>query len=282
MEKGFVKIPRAVFGKDEIRDPVFTKAYVTLMFAARYAQTEIDGIRVMPGQLLISKSEFAKLLDLPLSRTRSILKRFEDMGGIRTENIKNKYTLITLQKYFLTGERDEISTPKKTRSVKKSAVSEDKSEDVICEPCGSKNDEIKEKTDISPEVQEISEVNENKTAYGKFRNVYLTLTEYEELKNLTPMWEILVDTLSARLVNSKGKVYDSHYALLINNYNVEKMRKPNFDERIKEKADYSYEKYGYRNKNEDLTPDPTASYDIMLAEEMARTTVPTVKKRPRR
>jgi hypothetical protein len=39
---------------------------------------------------------------------------------------------------------------------------------------------------------------------------------------------------------------------------------------------------GHTKKSPEPVPDPTASYDIRLAEELARTTVPRVKKREKR
>lgn len=297
MDKGFVKVPRGISGWREFSDPALFYAYFALMSNVRFTETVIEGIPVRVGQLLISKSQLSELFGMSVSRTRSTLERFERMGGIKKQNIRNKYTLITVLKPFLTGEKDKNSRPENKSTKKQSfgehadisagrqEIPENKKEEApknqslrenncdIGEAVPVKDDTAKEKsgevseknTDFSSENGENAAVGENKTAYGKFSNVYLTAAEYEEFRGLTPNFRFFIDSLSARLINSAGKKYSSHYALLINNFNEDKLRRREYEEPEK--------KFGICSSN--------ASYDIQRAEERAKT-VPKLKKRERR
>lgn len=300
MEKGFVKVPRAILSRKEFSDPALFYAYFVLMSSVRFVETEIDGIRVGVGQLLISKSQLASLFGMSLSRTRSTLERFEKMGGITRENIKNKYTLITVLKPFLTGNINKTSSVLKKDTVfisDKSAVSNESQlkefsyENRELSEAVFKPSDIEEKSglaaktvkpdsiyeDVSPKPDSGAGVHNegtacdagckessspSKLAYGKFSNVLLTENEYLDFQKETVNYRYYIDSLSARLMNSGGKKYQSHYALLINNCNEDKLRGRGIFPEEKSKP----------------VPDPTASYDIQRAEERSKK-VPTLKKR---
>ena len=102
-----------------------------------------------------------------------------------------------------------------------------------------------------------------KLPYGKFANIYLTAMQYEELKSLSSSYDSQIERLSAYLKANPSKKYEDHFALLCLNIEKDKLSGGRF------------------NRNEECTPDLTASYDIKRAELRARTSVPVVKKRNR-
>ncbi len=287
MEKGFVKVPRAVMFRKEFSDPVLFYAYFALMSNVRFTKNTVDGITVNEGQLLMSKTQLSELFRVPVSRTRSILDRFEKMGGIKRENIKNRYTLITVLAPFVTGEKSKSEASSDKKEKKKAAAdfaAENKTETVKEEIT---EVQVPEKSVLSAEA--VTEENteqtengaytaqekapcintgqniqvENKKPYGIFKNVLLTDGEYYEFRRLTPNFAVYIDSLSGRLMNS-SKQYANHYALLVNNLNEQKLRNPRSEQ-----------------QSRDFNSRP-ASYDILLAEERAKNSVPKVKKRERR
>lgn len=294
MDKGFVKVPRAVTGWKEFSDPALFYAYYALMSNMRFTETVIDGITVGVGQLLVSKTQLSELFGMSVSRTRSTLSRFERMGGIKKQNIKNKYTLITVLKPFLTGERERIA---RKEAAEKNTLYSRKNEETVkgCADAENKKTEAAEsfgdaaaaenecelktescrkesngKTDgkyfpTKENKTETENTEEIKTAFGKFSNVYLTQKEYEEFRSVTPDFRFFIDSLSARLINSPGKKYNSHYALLINNFNEENIHRKRRGE--------PENKPGICSSN--------ASYDIQRAIERSYT-VPKLKKREKR
>lgn len=244
-----MKIPRAFDQWKEFNTPEYFFAYYKLMYLARFKEAYIDGVEVKVNQILISKTELAKQLGYTLAQTRRILDNFTRAGGIKTENIRNKYTLITVLEPFLSGERKPHSMTGKssTKSVPEK-ITEIKVSDNIENICD--DEKIKAEN--------------GKTAYGKFNNVYLTDDEYYDFCRETKNADNYINSLSAYLVNNTGKSYNNHYALLLNKIYEEQL------------------KGGFAGKEkEEPKCDPNVSYDLKRAEDRARQHVPKLVKRKR-
>ena len=361
-DKGFIKVPRGCVFQDIFKDRQVFYFYFMLLYLARYKAGVVDGIYVSEGQVLITKKKLAEYTALPEKDVRALLERFERYGCITKQNIKNKYTLITLLPVFADGKPlEKIGNVKRKSQENEAKVYYPESEAIHpdCEektisstrecnkPAGrtaqerEENKKIKSDENYSedkkikesvseenraadsmsllkriqqkmisdyengcssdPEEEERRENSFNsyynnvfsadkrtkdtevsgqrffseasraryenacceKLPYGTFANIYLTAMQYEELKSLSSSYDSQIERLSAYLKANPSKKYEDHFALLCLNIEKDKLSGGRF------------------NRNEECTPDPTASYDIKRAELRARTSVPVVKKRNR-
>lgn len=361
-DKGFIKVPRGCVFQDIFKDRQVFYFYFMLLYLARYKAGVVDGIYVSEGQVLITKKKLAEYTALPEKDVRALLERFERYGCITKQNIKNKYTLITLLPVFADGkplekignvkrksqenetkvyypEPEEIhpdceeKTISSTRECNKPAgrTAQEREENKLIKSDENYSEDKKIKESVSeenraadsmsllkriqqkmisdyengcsrdPEEEERRENSFNsyynnvfsadkrtkdtevsgqrffseasraryenacceKLPYGKFANIYLTAMQYEELKSLSSSYDSQIERLSAYLKANPSKKYEDHFALLCLNIEKDKLSGGRF------------------NRNEECTPDPTASYDIKRAELRARTSVPVVKKRNR-
>ncbi|MBR3768355.1 MAG: hypothetical protein IKL10_09000 [Clostridia bacterium] len=234
LSEGYVAAPRKIERTEIFKDNEKLGIYMKLLFLARFRETVIDGITVKENQILCTKAQLSKLFGVNERKVRTVLDGFVKMGGIKTENIKNRHTLITILPPFL------YTLPQKTeKEIKASA-------------------ETVNKTSFNSEC-----LPETIKSCGTFRNVILSDEELKEFSALTSMYESYINSLSAYLVNYPQKKYKSHYALLISQYE---------NDRITRLTEIKKEE----------KPKIEASYDILRAEERARTTVPKVKKREKR
>ncbi len=115
LEEGFVMLPRKIISSSIYNDPVKLSAYIKLLFMARFRECTVDGIELGVNQLLSTKPMLAKAFGVDERKARSILECFEKAGGIRTENYKNRMTLITLLPPFLYTDGSERSQANKEK-----------------------------------------------------------------------------------------------------------------------------------------------------------------------
>ncbi len=114
-EGAFVKLPRELLYSHYYSDPVMLKIYITLLLLARFYPERIYGVDVKEGQLLITKNELAQRLKIPERKLRYALDKFRADELISTENIRNQFTLITVNYYMsyistaqlLSGEKEK-------------------------------------------------------------------------------------------------------------------------------------------------------------------------------
>ena len=121
-DKGFIKVPRGCVFQDILKEPSVFYLYFILLYFARYKAEYIDGVYVKEGQVLISKTLLAEYSKLNVSQVRRILDRFERYGCIKKENVKNKYTLITILPVFSDGKPLTKSGEKRKKNENDNAV----------------------------------------------------------------------------------------------------------------------------------------------------------------
>ena len=248
---GYIKIYRDVLDTVLFQKPVLLQMWLWLNKNARYVKTEQEGIEIFPGQVLVSASELAKSVNLTERRVRYILDCLEEMELIRRENIRNRYTLITLVN------PDELSNVKKAK---------------LPEPPECK--EVRPTPVAPPESV-------RKTSCGVFSNVYLTAEEKEKLKQRCLTADSYIDRLSAYKQRTQ-KQYNDDFAVLcewISKDEITASAKQTTVEPKREKerpAKLSLSRYPIADTDFATAP---ASYDLEKAERIARTSVPTVKKR---
>ncbi|MBR3955484.1 MAG: hypothetical protein IKJ63_08440 [Clostridia bacterium] len=248
---GFIKIYRDVLDTVLFSKPVLLQMWLLLSKQARYVKTVQEGIEIQPGQVLISAGELAQRCNLTERRVRYILDCLEEMELISRENIRNRYTLITL------------TNPDELRCVKQTDLH---------------NPTVRATQNAEPQPEKVQ-----KSAYGVCGNVYLSTEEKEMLKQRSPAADSYIDRLSA-YKRRTNKTYNDDFAVLcewISKDEINEAAKPApaVSKPVKEnRPNPSLSRY--QDMNTDFFTAP-ASYDLERAERLARERVPTLKKRPK-
>lgn len=254
MNKGFITIPRSI-DRFEIFDDLDALGFYTrLKSYLRFREGVIDGIKVGPNSFLISKPDLAQRTNISLAKVRRLLKQFQEVGGIKCENIKNKYTLITFLEPFLA----DVRVPSETNGNPSPAEAVTDT-DTYSEASG---DEADDKKDFSSERGELK-------VYGVMKNLYLSDDEYSSLRRDYRNVDYVLDKLSSFIENFPEKNERNHYAQairwLLNEKDVNRA-----DEALRDSQ---------RGYTPEPRPDPNASYDLLRAEARAKAQVPRIRKR---
>ena len=162
---GFIKVYREQLDTVLLKNPAMMQVWIFLCEQARFRKTEKDGIDLLPGQLLMSAGTIARACGLKEDRARYILLCLEKQGLIRRQNIRNRYSLITVLEPSEPPENGALQPPV--------------SEAAKCMPKQIKAQETANAG--TPEAAEAdasaSRNNAAKTAFGLFANVYLSAEE---------------------------------------------------------------------------------------------------------
>ena len=260
MQNGFIIIPRAIEKYEVLQDMDALGFYTMLMFNLRFRETNVDGVEVGVNQLLISKPELAKRCNLTVAKVRRMLREFQEVGGIRCENIRNKYTRITFLDDFIYASKGDTGGKSNPPAA---AVQTDECEDIIENASGNSEDE-------KPVIPTKNKRGELK-AYGKFSNIFLSDDEYSALLRDFKIAKDAIEKLSSYLGCHPKKSTENHYAQLLLWI---------ANEKDKQTADDSLRSNG-RYGNTAYTPDSNASYDLARAEARAKASVPKFKRRER-
>lgn len=262
MQNGFFIIPRAIEKYEIFSDMDALGFYTMLMRSLRFRETSIDGVEVGVNQLLISKPELARRCNLTVSKVRRMLGAFQDIGGIRCENIRNKYTLITFLDPFIYKTEND-----KGGKGNPPAVSVQADEYI---ELSVKEEGTGKKEEDNRELSSKNDRGELK-GYGRFNNIYLSYDEYSALKAEFSNADTVINKLSAYLENHPEKSTNNHYAQVLGWF---------FNEKELNAANNAPGCLNHK-KGKVCTPDPDASYDIQRAEQRAWEKVPVFKKRER-
>ncbi len=258
MTNGFITIPRSILRFEIFQDLDALGFYTRLKCDLRFREAYIDGVDVGVNSILISKPELAKRTNMTVAKVKRLLRVFQELGGIRCENVKNKYTLITFLEPFLIDSEDKGgkgNPPPVTAQAEEYIDIDEK------KPC------------VSPENEAVNTAASSRgelKAYGKFYNVYLSAEEYNSLKRDYPFTDKVLEKLSSYLYNFSYKSEKNHYAQLykwlLNERNQGSELSSSGSTDSGKKA---------------IQPDPDASYNIKRVEEWGKNHVPQLKKRER-
>ena len=269
---GYIKVYREALHSGALKNPAAMQVWIFLNENARFRKTEQDAIEILPGQLLISVAAIARACSLPPHRVRYILTCLEKDGLIRRENIRNRYSLITVTEPQAQQEKVPsvpVQPPQRPVTVRPPTPAPT-APAVPAQPA-------------SADVQDQPE-NAAKTGFGTFGNVYLTVREKAALQERCAFSDSYIDNLSA-YKRRTHKAYADDYSVL-----CEWISKDDINEKrgaAKQAAlqlRREKEKTAKENKSVEpcaknhFMPGP-ASYDLEAAEERARTSVPKLKKR---
>ena len=251
-DKSFFKIYRQPFYA-LMKNPFALQVWVFLCAQARFTQAEVDGIEIQPGQLLTTANAIATECCMEQGKVQSILRYLAAEGFIRRENIRNRYTLISVLE---PGEQQEA---KKEKTAPPTA-----------------QQPFAEQAEATP-------LNE-KIACGIGKNVFLREEERRELWLRSELADIYIDKLSAYKSRTK-KEYESDYYVLCewilqDELNEKRNAANRTAEWIPRKKEHTNEPLSADQRL--FLPAAKASYDLERAEYLARTSVPTETKRKRR
>ena len=292
---GYIKLYREQLQAEILKNPQVLLVWVFLNEQVRFRQAVQNGIEVLPGQVLLTAVYIAQKCNLTVRQVRYCLKRFEQEGLIRMQNIRNRYTLIT------------VLTPNEGEAVQGSAAATEPFAEpepmptAAIEPTKSTASEatigVSEPTEIpAPEPTEnaadgakkesVSQTPENgaKRRYGLCNNVYLTDEEKRLLCTRSADYELYIDNLSA-YKRRTHKTYDDDFSVL-----CEWMCKDAIRERQTAAQQPARPTRPEREQTAVQRVPPTAktasaggaSYDLEEAERIARERVPVLRKRPPR
>lgn len=94
--KGFFKVYRDTLQYDILNDPDALSVWIFLSGQVRFKPCIHNGIEIQAGQILTSGGILASKCGIDRNRVQYILRCFEKEGLIRRENIRNRYSLITV------------------------------------------------------------------------------------------------------------------------------------------------------------------------------------------
>ncbi len=272
---GFVVIPRRLVTSDFFNDNEKFAILIKLFFEVRFRETNVNGIDIGVNQFICTKADLAERMNINERKLKYILERFQRAGLIKTENIKNKYTLITL----LCGEA-KVSV-KRTENNKH--IDERRSTVISAKPDITKKQNEKTHSCEAVEADNlVPDDNAEKKAYGDFSNVFLSEYEYGLLCEKTPLADNYINKFSSYLVNHPEKNYISHFAQLLSHYNSDKISGREEGSEAKGENNENGSKTFIGFSGEPLSPLPNTSYDLIRAMEKIEKSVPVLRKRERR
>lgn len=227
---GFVKIYRKMTKWRWYGDDVTKSVFLHLLLTANFKEKSSENITLKPGQVITSVRKLSKDLRHTERQTRTALNRLKSTHEI-TVTATNRYSLITLVNWEKYQVFDGLSdTP------------DDDQYDDQATHCTQKNDtqndnNIRNKRK-NKELKELYKGENNiakpeeKICCGKYRNVLLTHTEFEEVFG----WDSgdTLERFSERLYY-RGYRYDDHYKA------IKKWREDDMLKSFTERARTSYD-----------------------------------------
>ena len=254
---GFFKVYREQVNYNAmLKNPADLQVWIYLCENARYVRTEQDGIELLPGQLLTSAGEIARTCSLSENQVRKVLDRLAKKGLLSRENIRYRYSLITLLE------------PDKQPSVQPTATHTTHTINTIQKA-------------IEPPV------NTQKSCYGSFHNVFLSDTEKQNLHERSSCADSYIEKLSLYKERTHKK-YDNDFIVLcewICQDDIADKRE------IARQAALQQHRAQEQPQKAQTTPmtsgekqflPPTVSYDLEKIQQIADVTVPVFRKRTTR
>lgn len=202
---GYVKVFRKLKAWGWYQDYVVKDVFIHLLLSANFVTTTWNGRTLKKGQLVTSTVQLAAELGFSRQQVRTAINKLKSTSEITTEST-NKYTVITIVNW-----RDyQSDTNFSTNTLTNTATNEQPTinqQSTNNQPQYKNRENIKNKKNREKREGTLSQ-------FGQFKNVLLTDLEMESLRSLYPdVYEKKIERLS-RYIESKGKDYDNHYAVL--------------------------------------------------------------------
>lgn len=202
---GFIKLFRKFKAWGWYQDYVVKDVFIHLLLTANVKATPWRGRILTEGQVVIGAQKLADELGFSRQQVRTALDKLKSTNEITTETT-NRYTVVTVVNWRDYQSEKKTSTNILTKSVTNKQPTDN--QQITNKQPQNKNRENKEnKKNREKREGALSR-------FGQFKNVLLTDLEMESLRSLYPdVYEKKIERLS-RYIESKGKDYDNHYAVL--------------------------------------------------------------------
>lgn len=201
-EQGYIKLYRTLQNNVFYKNSEAIHLWVHLLFSASFKDNVFyyknTKINLKKGQLMTGRKKISLETGINESKIFRLLKLFENEHLIEQQT-NHQYSIITILSYDKAidneqrneqGMNNERTTNEQRMNTTKELIKKDK----------------KEKKDIYSE--------KNKKSYGEFANVLLTDEQYKKLSEIyCQHTSEAIETLST-YIESSGKKYKSHYAVL--------------------------------------------------------------------
>ena len=202
---GFIKLFRKFKAWGWYQDYVVKDVFIHLLLTANVKATPWRGRILAEGQVVIGTQKLADELGFSRQQVRTALDKLKSTNEITTKTT-NRYTVITIVNWRDYQSEKKYLTNTLTRSLTIKQPT-DNQQITNKQPQNKNRENIKNKKNREKREGAL-------TRNGQFQNVFLTDSELESLRSLYPdVYEKKIERLS-RYIESKGKDYDNHYAVL--------------------------------------------------------------------
>lgn len=194
-KKIYLKIFYSLMDWEWFHDPNTLVVFIHLLLLANRKPQKYEGSVINRGEVLASFDFLAKNSGLSVRNVRTAIEHLKSTGEVTSRKI-GKTTVYSVVNYDRYQSADKISDKEPTKNRQKGDN----------EPT----------TPIDCKNEEIVRVREGKTPHGTFLNVFLTDAEKEKILTVYPKETVdeYIDRVSM-FIESSGKEYKSHYAVLL-------------------------------------------------------------------
>lgn len=195
---GYIKLYRKFKENIFYKNSEAVHLWLHLLFSASfednvfyYKNTKIERKK---GQLITGRKRLSQETGIGESTVFRLLKLFESEHQIEQQKT-NKYTIITILSYDKYNGNEQQNEQQKNNKRTTNEQQMNTSKELI-------------------EFKKLKEINKEKKSYGEFTNVLLTDEQYKKLSEIyCQHLSEAIETLST-YIESSGKKYKSHYAVL--------------------------------------------------------------------
>jgi len=113
---GFVKLYRSLHDWEWYTEPNATRLFIHFLITVNYKEKKWQGITVMPGQVITSRSKLAKELKLSEQEIRTAINRLKSTNNI-TVTSTSRYSLVTLCNWEFYQSAEDDSTSETTSNL---------------------------------------------------------------------------------------------------------------------------------------------------------------------
>lgn len=165
-----------------------------------------------------SLNQFSLLFMRPLKKVKAAFQVLEQKGlievkdGVITIPNWSKYQSYDKSEKDAAYHREYMRNYRKANSKVNCEVNSEVNSEEICEPHKNKNIDINKKESKEKKVY-TTPSEEDRKAYGPWKNVMLTDAELQVLQSQYPNWQALIDNFSEK-IKAKGYTYANHCAAI--------------------------------------------------------------------
>lgn len=203
---GFIKLHRKLVAWGWYQDYVVKDVFLHLLLIANFKATPWKGRVLEEGQVVVGAQKLADELGFSRQQVRTALKKLKSTNEITIETT-NRFSVITIVNWRDYQSDNKTSTNDSTsRATNKQPTDNQQATNKQPQRKNGKNDK---------NVKNGKKREGTLAAHGSFLNVFLSDSEYNDLRTRYPQhYEAKIERLS-RYLESTGKTYRNHYSTLL-------------------------------------------------------------------